>query len=80
MQASLSTRANQLWAAVPCITAGIVFLCSAIYLVCLLVGYDYFQQVCLLPEFIVGRVQGDALYSTVPLVHYGDIVDADAQY
>jgi hypothetical protein len=79
VQASLSTRANQLWAAVPCITAGVVFLCSAIYVVCLLVGYDYFREVCLAPYFIVGRLQG-AFSPTIYLIiiHRGDIMDVDA--
>jgi len=62
LQASLSTRVHQWWAAVPCITAGVVFLCSAVYVTCLLFGYDYFSQVCLLPEFIVARVQGNSFF------------------
>lgn len=64
-EASLSTRANQWWAAVPCITAGVVFLCSAIYVVCLLVGYDYFREVCLAPYFIVGRLQVYRPYTSI---------------
>ncbi|KAG0584066.1 hypothetical protein KC19_3G182200 [Ceratodon purpureus] len=64
-EATLSTRANQWWAAVPCITAGVVFLCSAIYVVCLLVGYDYFQQVCLLPGYIVGHLQVYRPYTSI---------------
>uniref|UniRef100_A0A7I4EAD2 UBA domain-containing protein n=1 Tax=Physcomitrium patens TaxID=3218 RepID=A0A7I4EAD2_PHYPA len=65
LQASLSTRANQWWAAVPCVTAGVVFLCTAIYVICLLFGYDSFIQVCLLPKYIVDRVQVYRPYTSI---------------
>jgi hypothetical protein len=57
-QASLSTQASQWWAAVPSVTASIVFLCSAVYAVSLVFGYDAFDQVCILPYKLVEHFQG----------------------
>jgi len=54
----LSTQASQWWAAVPSVTALIVFLCSAVYAVSLVFGYDSFDQVCLSPSKLVEHFQG----------------------
>ena len=57
-QAGVSTRLNQLWESIPFLTSAIVAVCGIIYLVCLLVGYDSFAEVCFLPSAVVSRFQG----------------------
>ncbi|KAH8975931.1 hypothetical protein BDL97_01G186300 [Sphagnum fallax] len=71
-EASLSTQASQWWAAVPSVTASIVFLCSAVYAVSLVFGYDSFDQVCLLPYKLVEHFQVYRPYSSV--VFHGSIL------
>ena len=54
-EASLGTRANQWWTAIPCVTAGVVGVCSAIYVISLVFGFDDFSPVCLSPDLLVGH-------------------------
>ncbi|KAG6403906.1 hypothetical protein SASPL_136140 [Salvia splendens] len=56
-EAGLSTRVNQWWEAIPFLTSVIVAICGAIYLVCLLVGYDSFVEVCFLPSAVISHFQ-----------------------
>ncbi|CAM6053742.1 unnamed protein product, partial [Sphagnum tenellum] len=64
-EASLSTRASQWWTAVPSVTVSIVFSCSAIYVISLVLGYDSFHQVCLLPSYLVQHFQVYRPYTSV---------------
>ncbi|XP_074563756.1 rhomboid-like protein 15 isoform X2 [Curcuma longa] len=64
-EAGLPTRLNQWWASVPFITSGIVFTCGIIYLVCLLVGYDSFSQICFSPFEIISHFQVYRMYTSV---------------
>ncbi|BFI29677.1 rhomboid-related protein 4 [Marchantia polymorpha subsp. ruderalis] len=64
-EASLTTRASQWWAGVPFVTALLVAICSAIYVVELFLGFDSFYQVCLLPYQVVARFQVYRLYTSV---------------
>ncbi|CAM6008809.1 unnamed protein product [Sphagnum balticum] len=64
-EASLSTRASQWWTAVPSVTASIVFSCSAIYVISLVLGYDSFHQACLLPSYLVQHFQVYRPYTSV---------------
>ncbi|XP_047957139.1 rhomboid-like protein 15 isoform X1 [Salvia hispanica] len=56
-EAGLSTRVNQWWEAIPFLTSVIVAICGAIYLICLLVGYDSFVEVCFLPSAVISHFQ-----------------------
>ncbi|KAG6526233.1 hypothetical protein ZIOFF_016215 [Zingiber officinale] len=67
-EAGLPTRLHQWWASVPFITSGIIFTCGIIYLVCLLVGYDSFSQICFSPFEIISHFQ--ALKSLTFLLIY----------
>lgn len=58
MQAGISTRLNQWWGSIPFITSGVILICGAIYLVCLLTGYDSFAEICFLPSVVASRFQG----------------------
>jgi len=71
-EASLSTQASQWWAAVPSVTASIVFLCSTVYALSLVFGYDSFDQVCLSPYKLVEHFQVYRPYSSV--VFHGSIL------
>ncbi|KAH7661610.1 Rhomboid protease protein [Dioscorea alata] len=64
-EAGLPTRLNQWWAGVPFITSGVVIVCLAIYLVCLLIGYDSFYEICFLPSKVVSGFQVYRIYTAV---------------
>ncbi|KAG6530042.1 hypothetical protein ZIOFF_012263 [Zingiber officinale] len=64
-EAGLPTRLHQWWASVPFITSGIIFTCGIIYLVCLLVGYDSFSQICFSPFEIISHFQVYRMYTSV---------------
>ncbi|KAG0467756.1 hypothetical protein HPP92_017084 [Vanilla planifolia] len=64
-EAGLPTRLNQWWAAIPFITSGVTIICGIIYVVCLLVGYDSFSDVCFLPSEVISRFQVYRIYSSV---------------
>lgn len=61
-QAGLPTRVSQWWGGVPFITSGVVIVCGVIYLVCLLVGYDSFFEICFLPSAVISRFQGMLMF------------------
>lgn len=64
VKAGLPTRLNQWWEGIPFLTSAVVFVCGIIYLVCLLVGYDSFVEVCFLPSAVVSHFQGNLFFST----------------
>ncbi|KAJ6826636.1 rhomboid-like protein 15 [Iris pallida] len=64
-EAGLPTRLNQWWAGVPFITSGVVIICLVIYLVCLLVGYDSFHEICFLPSEVISRFQVYRVFTAV---------------
>ncbi|KAJ0982592.1 hypothetical protein J5N97_010847 [Dioscorea zingiberensis] len=64
-EAGLPTRLNQWWASVPFITSGVVIVCLVIYLVCLLLGYDSFYEICFLPSEVISRFQVYRIYTAV---------------
>jgi hypothetical protein len=57
-QAGIPTRLNQWWSSVPFITSGVVLICGTIYLLCLLVGYDSYAEICFLPSAVASHFQG----------------------
>jgi hypothetical protein len=61
VQSGLPTRLGQLWEGIPLLTSAVVVICGIIYLVCLLVGYDSFFEVCFLPSAVLARFQGTSL-------------------
>ncbi|KAK7244715.1 hypothetical protein RIF29_39541 [Crotalaria pallida] len=64
-EAGVSTRLNQWWESIPFLTSAVVVVCGAIYLVCLLVGYDSFAEVCFLPSAVVSRFQVYRIYTAI---------------
>lgn len=58
LQAGLRTRFGQWWDNIPFLTSAVVIICSIIYLVCLLVGYDSFVEICFSPSAIISQFQG----------------------
>ncbi|CAD5178952.1 unnamed protein product [Musa acuminata subsp. malaccensis] len=63
-EARLPTRLHQWWATVPFITSGVIITCGVIYLVCLLVGYDSFYEICFLPSAVVSQFQVYRIYTS----------------
>ncbi|WVZ04801.1 hypothetical protein V8G54_018147 [Vigna mungo] len=64
-EAGLPTRMNQWWESIPFLTSAVVVVCGVIYLVCLLVGYDSFAEVCFLPSDVVSRFQVYRIYTSI---------------
>ncbi|KAG2406647.1 Rhomboid-like protein [Vigna angularis] len=64
-EAGLPTRMNQWWENIPFLTSAVVVVCGVIYLVCLLVGYDSFAEVCFLPSAVVSRFQVYRFYTSI---------------
>lgn len=64
-EASVTTRLNQWWEGIPFITSAVVAVCAAIYLVCLLVGYDSFVEICFLPSAILSKFQVYRIYTSI---------------
>nr|XP_021852010.1 rhomboid-like protein 15 isoform X3 [Spinacia oleracea] len=64
-EASVTTRISQCWEGIPFITSAVVAICAAIYLVCLLVGYDSFAEICFLPPAILSQFQVYRIYTSV---------------
>ncbi|KAI3826255.1 hypothetical protein L1987_00300 [Smallanthus sonchifolius] len=56
-EAGLPTRFKQWWEGIPFLTSVVVAVCSVIYLVCLLIGYDSFVEVCFLPSAVISKFQ-----------------------
>ncbi|KAG9445207.1 hypothetical protein H6P81_016547 [Aristolochia fimbriata] len=64
-EAGLPTRISQWWGAVPFITSSVVIVCGFIYLVCLLIGYDSFTEICFLPSAVVSQFQVYRIYTAI---------------
>ncbi|KAL6496401.1 Rhomboid-like protein 15 [Orobanche gracilis] len=64
-EAGLQTRLNQWWEGIPFLTSSVVIVCGIIYLVCLLVGYDSFVEVCFLPSAVVSHFQVYRIYTAI---------------
>ncbi|KAK9290596.1 hypothetical protein L1049_008767 [Liquidambar formosana] len=64
-EAGLHTRLGQWWEGIPFLTSAVVIVCGTIYLVCLLVGYDSFVEICFLPSAIISRFQVYRIYTSV---------------
>ncbi|XP_060958510.1 rhomboid-like protein 15 isoform X3 [Cannabis sativa] len=64
-EAGLQTRLGQWWESIPVLTSGIVAVCGIIYLVCLLVGYDSFVEVCFLPSAVASHFQVYRIFTSV---------------
>ncbi|KAJ4705480.1 Rhomboid family protein [Melia azedarach] len=71
-EAGLSTRVNQWWENIPFFTSAVVIVCGAIYLICLLVGYDSFYEICFLPSAVISRFQVYRIYSSI--VFHGSLL------
>ncbi|GMJ14777.1 RHOMBOID-like protein 15, rhomboid-like protein 11, ARABIDOPSIS RHOMBOID-LIKE PROTEIN 11 [Hibiscus trionum] len=64
-EAGLQTRAGQWWDSIPFLTSAVVIVCGVVYLICLLVGYDTFYEICFLPEAIVSNFQVYRIYTSI---------------
>ncbi|GFP89895.1 uncharacterized protein at3g58460 [Phtheirospermum japonicum] len=64
-EAGLQTRLNQWWEGIPFLTSAVIIVCGIIYLVCLLVGYDSFVEVCFLPSAVVSHFQVYRIYTAI---------------
>ncbi|KAK8554100.1 hypothetical protein V6N12_031077 [Hibiscus sabdariffa] len=64
-EAGLQTRAGQWWDSIPFLTSAVVIVCGVIYLICLLVGYDTFYEICFLPEAVVSHFQVYRIYTSI---------------
>ncbi|KAF5473418.1 hypothetical protein F2P56_010030 [Juglans regia] len=65
MMAGLPTRLGQWWDGIPFLTSAVVVVCGIIYLVCLLVGYDSFFEICFLPSAVLSRFQVYRIYTSI---------------
>lgn len=64
-EAGLQTRMGQWWEGIPILTSAIVVVCGIIYLVCLLVGYDSFAEVCFWPSAVISRFQVYRIFTSI---------------
>ncbi|OEL34863.1 Rhomboid-like protein 15, partial [Dichanthelium oligosanthes] len=64
-EAGIPTRLNQWWSSIPFITSGVVLICGAIYLACLLIGYDSYVEICFLPSAVASHFQVYRFYTSV---------------
>ncbi|XP_071690528.1 rhomboid-like protein 15 isoform X2 [Rutidosis leptorrhynchoides] len=64
-EAGLPTRFKQWWEGIPFLTSMVIAVCAAIYLVCLLIGYDSFVEVCFLPSAVISKFQVYRVFSSI---------------
>ncbi|GMH23030.1 hypothetical protein Nepgr_024873 [Nepenthes gracilis] len=64
-EAGLPTRLNQWWEGIPFVTSAVLVVCATVYLVCLLIGFDTFTEICFLPSAIVSRFQVYRIYTSI---------------
>ncbi|XP_055808663.1 rhomboid-like protein 15 isoform X2 [Solanum dulcamara] len=64
-EAGLQTRMGQWWEGIPILTSAVVAVCGIIYLVCLLVGYDSFAEVCFWPFAVISRFQVYRIFTSI---------------
>ncbi|XP_035815502.1 rhomboid-like protein 15 isoform X3 [Zea mays] len=56
-EAGIPTRLNQWWSSIPFVTSGVILICGVIYLLCLLIGYDSYVEICFLPSAVASHFQ-----------------------
>lgn len=61
----MPTRLGQWWDGIPFLTSAVVVVCGIIYLVCLLVGYDSFFEICFLPSAVLSQFQVYRIYTSI---------------
>ncbi|KAI8559998.1 hypothetical protein RHMOL_Rhmol04G0220700 [Rhododendron molle] len=66
--AGLPRRVGLWWGDIPFLTSSVIIVCGVIYLVCLLVGYDSFAELCFWPLAVISRFQA----RMEKLIHNGD--------
>ncbi|XP_047315392.1 rhomboid-like protein 15 isoform X2 [Impatiens glandulifera] len=64
-EAGLPTRLGQWWEGIPFLSSSVVVVCGAIYLACLLVGYDSFAEVCFSPFDVTSHFQVYRIYTAI---------------
>ncbi|KAI4348832.1 hypothetical protein L6164_009505 [Bauhinia variegata] len=64
-EAGVPTRLSQWWESIPFLTSAVVVVCGIIYLVCLLVGYDSFDEICFSASAVISRFQVYRIYTSI---------------
>lgn len=64
-EAGIPTRLNQWWSSIPFVTSGVILICGVIYLLCLLIGYDSYVEICFLPSAVASHFQVYRFYTSV---------------
>ncbi|XP_024982760.1 rhomboid-like protein 15 isoform X1 [Cynara cardunculus var. scolymus] len=64
-EAGFPTRFKQWWEGIPFLTSVVVAVCAVIYLVCLLVGYDSFAEVCFWPSAVISKFQVYRVFTSI---------------
>ncbi|CAH9089069.1 unnamed protein product [Cuscuta epithymum] len=64
-EAGIQTRLNNWWEGIPFFTSTIIITCGVIYLVCLLIGYDSFAEVCFSPSEVISHFEVYRIFSSV---------------
>ncbi|CAI9268197.1 unnamed protein product [Lactuca saligna] len=64
-EAGLPTRFKQWWEGIPFLTSMVVAVCGVIYLVCLLLGYDSFSEVCFWPSAVLSKAQVYRVFTSI---------------
>ncbi|XP_065856751.1 rhomboid-like protein 15 isoform X2 [Euphorbia lathyris] len=64
-EAGLPTRVGQWWESIPFLTSAVVIVCGTIYLMCLLVGYDSFVEICFLPSSVTSKFEVYRIYTSI---------------
>ncbi|KAM1514904.1 hypothetical protein ACFX10_014061 [Malus domestica] len=60
------------WESIPFLTSAVVGVCATIYLVCLLVGYDSFYEVCFSPSDVVSKFQVYRIFTSI--IFHGSVL------
>ncbi|CAB4317316.1 unnamed protein product [Prunus armeniaca] len=71
-EAGLQTRLGQWWESIPFLTSAVVGVCGTIYLICLLVGYDSFYEICFLPSAVLSRFQVYRIFTSI--IFHGSVL------
>ncbi|KAF7144590.1 hypothetical protein RHSIM_Rhsim04G0130300 [Rhododendron simsii] len=71
-EAGLPTRVGQWWGDIPFLSSTVIIVCGVIYLVCLLVGYDSFAEVCFWPLAVISRFQVYRIFTSI--VFHGSLL------
>lgn len=71
-EAGLQTRLSSWWEGIPFLTSTVVISCGAIYMVCLLIGYDSFAGVCFSPSKVISHFEVYRIFTSV--VFHGSLL------